>query len=150
MRQLLYVGILIMAFSGNVLADDKVEKTDSVVANKDSKNTKDNKDGEGLSGIITQPKIALEVREKMIADKELELAHKEKKLNDDNNALIVARKQLVQEALNVKAALNTREKELTQKAATVPKLKKKVYPDATKKLGDLINEVSEKNPVKHD
>ena len=141
MRQLISGLLLTVTLCGPAWAEDKA--TD--------KNTK-SKSVTQLEGLITQPRIALEVREKMIADKELELAAKEKKLNEDINTLAVARKQLVQEALNVKAALNAREKELSQKAAASPniKIKKKKYPSATKNLGDLINEVSEKNPVKDD
>lgn len=139
MRHLLYTSIFMIAFASNALAEDKVEhsKTGS-------------KEVPQMEGVITQPKIALDIREKMIADKELELAAKEKKINEEMQEVAVSRKQLVQEALNVKNALNAREKEITQKIAASPKAKKKNYPDATKKLGDLINSVSEKNPVKND
>lgn len=140
----IFMSSLLLCQVSTVMANEQntqVEKT----ATKDSKKNKTEESQ--LQGLITQPSIEVEVREKMVAEKELELAKREKKLNDETATLENTRKQLVQEALNVKAALNTREKEITQKAVAAKGKKAKKYPDATKKFSDLLNSVSKENPV---
>lgn len=136
----------------SAFADDKpVSKDISIASKKEFEDQKEKKkDDTQLQGMITEPKIELDIREKMIAEKELELAKKEKKLTDEYAALEISRKQLVQEALNVKVALNQREKEINQKAvqkAANNKTKPKKYPEATKKFSDLLNSVSKTNPI---
>lgn len=129
------------------MANEQTQQVSKTSSKDTKKNKLETKEEPKLQGLITQPKIDVEIREKMVADKELELAKREKKLNDDSALLENTRKQLVQEALNVKSALNTREKEITQKAVAAKSKKAKKYPDATKKFSDLLNSVSKENPV---
>lgn len=140
----LFASSLLFFQAPTVMANDQAAQ----VEKNSTKDSKKNKNEESdLKGLITQPKIEVEVREKMVAEKELELAKREKKLNDEAATLENTRKQLVQEALNVKAALNVREKEITQKAVATKGKKAKKYPDATKKFSELLNSVSKENPV---
>lgn len=105
-----------------------------------------NKKSDTLTGTVIQDKVPLEGREKMIAQRELEIAETQKKLQETAQYLEVSRKKLVDEATKVKVALENREKEI-QRQETAAKIKPKKAAPVTKSLGDLIQDVSKKHPV---
>lgn len=137
--------IILFSLSYNAVAND-LDKTNDV-----SITSSPSGDKSIPIGVIVDEKIPLEKRQEMIISKELllvekekQLNEKEKKLNDKELYLEDTRKRLVAQALDVKAALLNREKEIQQKAALA-----KVKPKKTniKELSDFINEINKINPI---
>jgi hypothetical protein len=139
--------ILLLAVSNSLFAQSKTNETPNTKETITKKESKDTPEAtkEDLPGVIIQDKMTLEDRTKRVAEKELELANREKEIQSKAAFLESARKQLVENATNAKIALDNREKEVQQKE-TNAHVKRK-HPAVTKSLGDLIQDVSKKHPL---
>lgn len=100
-----------------------------------------------LSGTVLKQNVSIEIREEMVAKKEIQLIQVEKDIQQKAKFLEEAREQLVTEAINARNALDNREKEIKKKEEQ-SKVKLKKQPASTKSLTDLIEEINTKHPVK--